>query len=163
MCCVTLDHGGVQGPRELLLCTSFREAEVYIAGHSSVPKHLLWIHAWLGRFPHSSISSLLNTLSSAHMVAFLTSPGHMTESWLLAGMASTLYTSPHGRLLNNKLHTCLLLPLSDLIAKSPSLSAHPHFKCSSRDFLCDLASGPSYDVVHLPITPYLLPSFSCHL
>ena len=82
---VMVESGEAHVPREWLLCTSFREAEVYIPGHSSVPKHLLRIRAWLGRFPHSSISfadphTTPSALSSARMAAFLTTPGRVAES-----------------------------------------------------------------------------------
>ena len=53
--------------------------------------------------------------------------------------------------------------LSDFMVEFSSLSTHPCFKCSARNFLCDLMSGPSCDVLLLPVPSYLLPSPGCHL
>ena len=36
-------------------------------------------------------------------------------------------------------------------------------KCLAQNFLCDLISGPSYEVLLLPVPLYLLPTFGCHI
>ena len=44
------------------------------------------------------------------------------------------------------------------------VSAHPYFKCSAQNILCNFfICRPSYDVLLLPVPPYLLPSFGCNL
>ncbi|KAF6086296.1 hypothetical protein HJG60_008488 [Phyllostomus discolor] len=86
-----------------------------------------------------------------HELSPYTPPSHMASSSLSTHMASSSpnhMASPY---------------IPDLLAEFPSLSAHPHFKCSSQKFLHDLISNPSYDVLLLPVPPYLLPSFSYHL
>ena len=44
-----------------------------------------------------------------------------------------------------------------------SLSARPYFKCSAWNFLCDLISSPSYDVLVSAIFASSPASFGCHL
>ena len=42
-----------------------------------------------------------------------------------------------------------------------SISTCPHLKCSFQNFLCDITSSPSYDVLLLPVLLNLLTFFLC--
>ena len=96
-------------------------------------KHLPQIHAWLG---------------SSH-----TAPSALSLHPLL----------PHGFYYFTTDHMPAALPIPDRMVESTSLSDRCYFKCSAQNFLCDLISSPSYDVLLLPVPPYLLPSCRCHL
>ena len=111
-------------------------------------KHLPQIHACLGRSPHSSIRSFLKPFPPAYMAA---------TSLQTARHLLPYYPRPHGRKKTPSLHP---FKLCDCF---PLLSAHPYSKCSAWNFLCDFTSSPSYDVLLLPVPPYLLLSFGCHL
>ena len=70
---------------------------------------------------------------------YMTSTTSLQITWL----PLPSYTRPHGG-----------IPFSFSV---------PSFRCLAQNFLCDLISGPSYDVLLLPVPPYLLPSFDCCL
>ena len=57
----------------------------------------------------------------------------------LRGGLSPLHTRPHGQLPS--------IPCRTVWHLLPSLSAHPYFKCSAWNFIMDLISSPSYDVL----------------
>ena len=77
MCHVTLDHGDIQGgtcPRRVTspyMLQSSRSLQFQHSWSQFVQfsnKHLQQIHAWLGRSPHSSISSLLTPFPPAWLL-----------------------------------------------------------------------------------------------
>ena len=120
---------------------SFRKAEVCIPGHSSFQLQaplmnlclVSQVPAWLHQLSPSTLSCHMGNRLHA---CFFTIPGCMVES-------------PY-----------FMAPSSWLPA---SLSTHPHSKCLARNFLCDLISHPSYDMLCLPIPLYLLPPSGFHL
>ena len=91
MCCVPLDHGRVQrGTRPKSV------ASLYVLQRSRS------LHSWsqfsskasptspcFVRQVPTQLHQLSSYILSAHMAAFLTTPGCMAESWLPASMAST--------------------------------------------------------------------------
>ena len=99
-------------------------------------KHISQIHAWLGNFLHSSISCLLTPFPPAWLLPPLQ----------IAGLL-LYYTRPHGRITQRSRSSCSLTTdcmaeslhhkrhaycfTTNLMAESPSLSAHPYFKCSA--------------------------------
>ena len=85
-------------------------------------------------------------------------PALMADRFTTSCIAACCVLSP--ALWQNPLLHGSFLKAASLL--SLSLSVHPYFNCSARNFLCDLISGPSYDVLLLPVPLYLLPSFSCH-
>ena len=107
-------------------------------------KHLSGICAWLGR-------SLQSSISFAAIFSRQASSGPPLSYSKPCGFP--LHTRQHGRLPSTPFQTTSL----------PPLSACPYIKCSTQNFLCDLISGPSYDVPFLPIPLYFLHPFSCQL
>ena len=149
-------------PRQWLLCPSFRDTEVCISSSSSVqlqacPRNPCLVRQVPIQLQHLSPHTLFS---------------HMTASFTTDRMPPSLLHQATGRIAPRSRRSSSLT--GDSMAESPSLlaqAAWPNslsfsllsFKCSAQNFPCHLISGPSYDVLLLPIPPYLLPSFSCHL
>ena len=154
MCHVTLDHGGVQGgtcPKRVASPYILQRSRNLHSWSQFSSKHLPQICAWLGRSPHRSISSLLTLFPPAWLLP-LSQP-----TWFLFSKPRviSLHSRPHGG------PGPVLHPSGHMAASS--LSAHSYFKCSVWNFLCNLKSSPSYDVLLLLVHPHLLHPFSCHL
>ena len=121
----------------LSVCPSEKQKSTFLVRVQFRSKHLSRIRAWLGRSPHNSISSLLTPFpQTARLLSSLPqATRHNPNSrpaWLLSYTPALIVDQLH-----YQLHSCLLLPLSDLMARNPlapssglpaSLSACPHFK-----------------------------------
>ena len=137
MCHVTLSHGGVQGgtcPKRVASYILQRSRSLQLLSQS------VWLQA------SATNLCLVRGPSQLHQLCCC-----LLQAGFLAGLlllTPDLMASPY---------------TPDLMEDwTPSLSARNYLECSAQNFLCDLISGLSYEVLLLPVPLYVLP-FGCHL